>query len=95
VTAKDFRTLHASALAKLEPGPSAAARKRQVTAVTTSAAAFLRNTPSITRKSYIAPCLFAMFETAQLSELWAAVTDRHDGLRAREARLAAVLAAAG
>jgi DNA topoisomerase-1 len=100
VTAKDFRTLHASALAaealaRLDPGPSAAARKRQVTAVTTSVAAFLRNTPSITRKSYIAPSLFAMFETAKLSELWAAVTDRQDGLRVREARLAAVLAAAG
>jgi DNA topoisomerase-1 len=99
VTAKDFRTLHASALAaealaKLEPGESASARKRQVAAVTKNVADFLRNTPAITRKSYIAPCLFAMFEAAKLSDLWAAVTDRHDGLKVREARLAAVLAAA-
>jgi DNA topoisomerase-1 len=98
VTAKDFRTLHASALAgealaKLEPGESASARKRQAAAVTKSVAEFLRNTPAITRKSYIAPCLFSMFEDAKLSDMWAAVTDRHDGLRAREARLAAVLAA--
>lgn len=99
VSAKDFRTLHASALAaealaKLAPGESAAARKRQVAEVTRSVAAFLRNTPAITRKSYIAPCLFALFETAKLSEMWAAVAERHDGLKAREAQLAVVLAAA-
>jgi DNA topoisomerase-1 len=101
VTAKDFRTLHASALAaealaKLEPGPSMSARKRQVAGVAKTVAAFLRNTPAITRKSYIAPCLFSMFETAKLADLWAAAgAERHDGLRAREARLAAVLDAAG
>ncbi len=54
VTAKDFRTLHASAmaaeaLAKLEPGESMSARKRQLAGVTKSVAAFLRNTPAITR----------------------------------------------
>lgn len=100
VTAKDFRTLHASALAaealaKLEPGPSVSARRRQVAGVAKTVAAFLRNTPAITRQSYIAPCLFAMFEKARLAELWAAAAERHDGLRVREARLAAVLEAAG
>jgi DNA topoisomerase-1 len=100
VTAKDFRTRHASALAaeqlaRLEPGASASARKRQTAGVARSVAAFLRNTPAITRKSYIAPCLFSMFETAKLSALWAAVSpERHVGLRVREARLAAVLEAA-
>jgi DNA topoisomerase-1 len=100
VSAKDFRTLHASALAaealaKLEPGPSVSARKRQVADVARSVAAFLRNTPAITRKSYIAPCLFSMFETAKLADLWAAAAvERHDGLRAREVRLAQVLEAA-
>ncbi|MEO6395595.1 MAG: DNA topoisomerase IB [Devosia sp.] len=98
VTAKDFRTLHASALAgealaKLDPGPSVSARNRQIADVTRNVAAFLRNTPAITRKSYIAPCLFKLFETAKLPELWAAVGDRHDGLRQREARLGAVLEA--
>jgi DNA topoisomerase-1 len=98
VTAKDFRTLHASAmaaeaLAKIEPGESATARKRQLAAVTKQVASFLRNTPAITRSSYIAPCLFSLFERAKLSDLWAAV-DGSDGLRAREARLAAVLEAA-
>ena len=100
VTAKDFRTLHASALAaealaKIEPAESVAGRKRQVAAVTKTVSDFLRNTPAITRKSYIAPCLFAMFEKATLAELWAAATERHDGLRVRETRLAAVLASAG
>jgi DNA topoisomerase-1 len=100
VTAKDFRTLHASALAaealaKLEPGASLSARRRQVATVAKTVAAFLRNTPAITRQSYIAPCLFAMFEKARLADLWAATADRHEGLRAREARLAAVLEAAG
>jgi DNA topoisomerase I len=98
VTAKDFRTLHASALAgealaKLEPGQSTSARKRQVTGVTRVVADFLQNTPTITRKSYIAPCLFALFERSQLADMWAAVAERHEGLRVREARLAAVLAA--
>lgn len=96
ITAKDFRTLHASALAaealaKLEPGESASARKRQINAVTRVVADFLRNTPAITRKSYIAPCLFEMFEGAKLHELWAMAADRRDGLRAREARLAVIL----
>jgi DNA topoisomerase I len=95
VTAKDFRTLHASALAaealaKIEPGETATARQRQLAGVTKQVATFLRNTPAITRTSYIAPCLFTLFEKAQLSDLWAAV-DSRDGLRVREARLAAVL----
>jgi len=100
VTAKDFRTLHASALAaeelaKLEPGPSETARKRQVAGVARTVATFLRNTPAITRKSYIAPCLFTMFEKAKLADLWAAAAaERRDGLRARELRLAVVLEAA-
>ena len=99
VTAKDFRTLHASALAaealaKIEPGESATARRRQLAGVTKEVASFLRNTPAITRASYIAPCLFTLFEKAKLSDLWEAV-DSREGLRAREARLAAVLEAVG
>jgi DNA topoisomerase-1 len=99
VTAKDFRTLHASALAaealaKIEPGESPTVRKRQLAGVTKQVASFLRNTPAITRASYIAPCLFTLFEKAKLSDLWAAV-DSREGLRKREARLAAVLEAVG
>ena len=100
VTAKDFRTLHASALAaealaKLEPGESPTARKRQVMGVIKQVAAFLQNTPAICRQSYIAPCLFKLFDNGKLAELWASVTDHRTGLRQREARLEAVLSAVG
>ncbi len=100
ITAKDFRTLHASALAaetlaKLEPAASEAGRKRQIMAVTRDVASFLRNTPVITRKSYIAPCLFELFNTGKLHLLWAAATERRDGLRQREMRLEMVLLASG
>ena len=100
VTAKDFRTLHASALAaealaKIEPGETPTARKRQVTGVTRQVAAFLQNTPAISRQSYIAPCLFELFERGKLADLWASVPDARTGLRQREARLEAVLSTIG
>jgi DNA topoisomerase-1 len=100
VTAKDFRTLHASALAaealaKLEPGESASARKRQMAAVTRQVAEFLQNTPAISRASYIAPCLYALFEKKRLAQMWAEGGDGANGVKQREVRLAAVLAAAG
>jgi DNA topoisomerase-1 len=99
VTPKDLRTLHASALAgealaRLEPGQSEAARKRQMTAVTREVAAFLRNTPMICRKSYIAPCLFKLFDAGKLSQMWASAESTTSGLRDRERRLSAVLSAA-
>jgi DNA topoisomerase-1 len=99
VTAKDFRTLHASALAaealaRLEPAESMSGRKRQMAEVTRQVATFLQNTPAICRASYIAPCLYALFEKGRLGTLWATVTETR-GLRQREARLTGVLAAAG
>ncbi len=100
VTAKDFRTLHASALAaealaKLEPADSMSGRKRQMAAVTKQVAAFLQNTPAISRASYVAPCLYALFDKGRLAELWANGGAGANGVRQREVRLAAVLAAAG
>jgi DNA topoisomerase-1 len=100
VTAKDFRTLHASAiaaeeLAALEPGSSISARKRQMTTVTRTVADFLRNTPAISRKSYIAPCLFKLFDDGQLQVLWANSSGGAAGLKQRERRLSQVLAAVG
>jgi DNA topoisomerase-1 len=100
VTAKDFRTLHGSALAgealaKLEPGESATARKRQMAAVTKQVAAFLQNTPAISRASYVTPCLYALFDKGRLAALWAAGGEGANGIRQREVRLAAVLEAAG
>ena len=100
VTAKDFRTLHASALAaeslaRLEPAESSSGRKRQMATVTKQVAAFLQNTPAICRASYVAPCLYALFEKGRLATMWAAGGAGANGVRQREVRLAAVLAAAG
>lgn len=100
VTAKDFRTLHASALAaealsKLEPGPSLTARRRQISDVAKYVARFLQNTPMITRQSYIAPCLFRLFEDGRLAQLWEQDDATRNGLRRREIRLGAILEAAG
>jgi DNA topoisomerase-1 len=100
VTAKDFRTLHASALAgeelaAIEPGKSPSARKRQMMGVARDVASFLRNTPAISRKSYIAPCLFKLFDDGRLQVMWEESRGGASGLRQRERRLGQILAAAG
>lgn len=100
VTAKDFRTLHASslageALAAIAPAASVSARKRQITAVTRQVAEFLHNTPAISRKSYIAPCLFRLFDDGALQLLWTRNSGGTSGLRRREQRLERVLTVAG
>jgi DNA topoisomerase-1 len=99
VTAKDFRTLHASALAAealagLAREASASGRKRQIASVIRQVANFLQNTPVICRRSYIAPCLFTMFDDGKLDEVWNCTASRKDGLRQRELRLAVVLESA-
>lgn len=100
ISAKDFRTLHASAmageaLARLETGRSISARRRQMAQVAREVAEVLRNTPTICRKSYIAPCLFKLFDQGKLQSLWAAAGDGKSGLRQREQRLQNVLASLG
>ncbi|HEY4202940.1 MAG TPA: DNA topoisomerase IB [Devosiaceae bacterium] len=97
ISAKDFRTLHASAmageaLAEVVPAPSESGRKRQIAAVTRQVAEFLHNTPMISRKSYISPCLFRLFDEGKLQALWAAGDVGVRGLRERERRLSAVMA---
>jgi DNA topoisomerase-1 len=98
ISAKDFRTLHASAmageaLARLETGTSMSARRRQMAQVTREISQILRNTPMICRKSYIAPCLFKLFDEGKLQSLWQAAGRGKAGLRQREQRLQTVLAA--
>jgi len=99
VTAKDFRTLHASALAaealaELEPAPSPTGRKRQMAGVTRQVADFLRNTPAVSRKSYVVPCLFKLFDDGTLNLLWKASRGGGpSGAGRREQRLGEVLAA--
>lgn len=100
ISAKDFRTLHASAmageaLARLETGTSVSARRRQMAQVAREISEVLRNTPMICRKSYIAPCLFKLFDEGKLQALWQAAGSGKTGLRQREQRLQSVLAAAG
>ncbi len=99
ISAKDFRTLHASALAAealaaLELGTSETARKRQIAGVVREISQVLRNTPAICRKSYIAPCLFRLFDEGKLQGVWETAGRAGPGIKLRERRLAAVLAAA-
>jgi DNA topoisomerase-1 len=97
ISAKDFRTLHASALAgealaELEPEESEAGRKRQIAGVARQVADFLQNTPLISRKSYIAPELFKLFDAGRLAKVWSKAANER-GLRLREVRLREALAA--
>ena len=98
ISAKDFRTLHASslageALAQLEAAGSETARRRQMAQVAKDVSEVLRNTPAICRKSYIAPCLFKLFDNGKLRPLWEGAGKGRAGLLTREKRLGAVLAA--
>lgn len=100
ISAKDFRTLHASAmageaLAAMEMGTSESARRRQMAQVAREISDVLRNTPVICRKSYIAPCLFKLFDEGRLKAMWEVGGKGRAGLLTREKRLAVVLAAAG
>ncbi len=67
-TAKDFRTLHGTAaaavsLARTGPRPSAAARKRAISAAVKEAADELNNTPAIARGSYVDPRLLDAYDS--------------------------------
>ena len=75
VTAKDFRTLAATAmagerLAALDQAMSPTQRKRQVAAVMKEIAAMLGNTPAVARKSYVHRRLVDAFEDGTLSDLF-------------------------
>ncbi|MBO9523726.1 MAG: DNA topoisomerase IB [Nocardioidaceae bacterium] len=67
VTAKDFRTWHATvtvavALAATPRAASATARKRQVRAAVEEAARLLGNTPAVARASYVDPRVVDLFD---------------------------------
>ena len=67
-SAKDFRTWHATVLAAAalarteEPGHSAASRKRAVSGAMKQVAAFLGNTPTLARSSYVDPRVIEAYE---------------------------------
>ena len=84
-----------AALAQREAGGSETARRRQMTQVVKQVSEVLRNTPVICRKSYIAPCLFKLFDDGKLKAVWEGAGKGRSGLLQREKRLGAVLAAVG
>jgi DNA topoisomerase IB len=68
LTAKDFRTWHATVIAAAalaasdEPGDSKRSRQRATKAAVTEVAEFLGNTPTIAKNSYIDPRVFELYE---------------------------------
>ncbi|MGW5329311.1 DNA topoisomerase IB [Streptomyces sp. NPDC004014] len=69
VTAKDFRTWHATVLAAVAVAVTAdsarateAARRRQTARAVREASHYLGNTPAVCRSSYIDPTVFELFE---------------------------------
>ncbi|KAA1419271.1 DNA topoisomerase IB [Nocardioides humilatus] len=67
VTAKDFRTWHATvtvavALATAPPATSVAARGRRVRAALVEAAELLGNTPAVARSSYVDPRVLELYD---------------------------------
>ena len=69
LTAKDFRTWHATVLAAAalagseEPGDTLASRRRAVKAAVQEVADYLGNTPTIAKNSYIDPRVFDLYES--------------------------------
>ncbi len=68
LTAKDFRTWHATVLAAValaesdEKGDTVASRRRAVKSAVEEVAAYLGNTPTIARKSYVDPRVIDQYE---------------------------------
>ena len=68
VTAKDFRTWHATVLAAAalaetpEPGHTKASRKRAVAGAMKEVASFLGNTPTLARSAYVDPRVIEAYE---------------------------------
>jgi DNA topoisomerase IB len=68
VTAKDFRTWHATVMAAValadseEPGDTQASRKRALSAAVKEVSGYLGNTPTVARTSYIDPRVIELYE---------------------------------
>lgn len=71
LTAKDFRTWHATVLAAIaladssEKGDTVASRKRAIKAAVDEVASYLGNTPTIARNSYIDPRVIDRYEAGE------------------------------
>ena len=89
LTAKDFRTWHATVLAAVslaespEDGATKASRARAVRAAVEDVAAYLGNTPAIAKKSYIDPRVLDQYENGVT--IARALARDHDDDDARQA----------
>lgn len=91
LTAKDFRTWHATVIAAEvlalsdEPGESKASRSRAVRQATNEVAGYLGNTPTIARNSYIDPRVIDAYESG--STIGEAARKRYRSAQARQSGL--------
>lgn len=75
ITAKDFRTWHATVIAAeslagtVEAGDTKASRQRAIKAAVEEVASYLGNTPTIARKSYIDPRVIDLYESGTVVSL--------------------------
>ena len=91
MTAKDFRTWHATVLAAAalaesdEPGDTKASRRRAVKSAMVEVSDFLGNTPTIARSSYVDPRVIDLYEDGVT--IAGAVTRKHRDPDVRQAAL--------
>ncbi len=91
MTAKDFRTWHATVIAaaalaqSTESGDTVSSRRRAVKAAVEEVAEYLGNTPTIARKSYVDPRVIDLYEDG--TTIPATVQDRHRDPAKRQAAL--------
>ena len=91
LTAKDFRTWHATVLAATalaespEPGDTLSSRRRAIKAAMVEVSEFLGNTPTIARSSYVDPRVIDLYEDGVT--IAAAVTRKHRNPDVRQAGL--------
>ncbi len=96
MSAKDFRTFHATALAgdrlaALAPEISDRKRNSQIVAVVKEVASLLGNTAAIARKSYVHDLVLTSFVNGQLERRWRRGGPVRRGLGPHEAALARFL----
>jgi DNA topoisomerase-1 len=91
LTAKDFRTWHATVLAAAalaaseEPGDTKASRRRSVKAAVEEVAQYLGNTPTIAKNSYIDPRVIDLYESGTTID--PAILTRHRSPATRQRAL--------
>jgi DNA topoisomerase IB len=91
LTAKDFRTWHATVLAAAElagsdePGDTKASKRRAIKHAVEQVAAYLGNTPTIAKNSYIDPRVIDLYEDGQTID--PAILTRHRSADRRQEAL--------